>query len=357
VSITSQLASAQFYALNSYSGITNVGSSVISGGNIGAFPTSSITGFPPGVVLAPFGIDNADSLQARLDALSAYNTFAAQSFPNSIANAGNLSVSGNGSTASTYLPGNYVAAVSSLDIPTSITLDAQGNSAAVFIFKTNGASTIKLESGASVLLVNGAQAANVVWLVGSSFTSIYDGLNSVMVGNILAQASITLGGGILNGRALAGLNNSSGAITIAASEAITVPPSGAPGPGPIPPGVSPSVQCLLSRNLGSSVLTAWPQVTFDGGVSKFLDLIQIVDEGGITVLNLSYNGTVNYPAVNPTPGTRIGVYYTKLNGSATLAAVVADTWKNWDQEDIIQVINVGGNISYFWNWLGIAYGS
>ena len=44
-----------------------------------------------------------------------------------------------------------------------------------------------------------------------------------MNGNILANTSITLGGGTLNGRALAGIVTSSGAVTIAAAEVITVP--------------------------------------------------------------------------------------------------------------------------------------
>src|SRR5208283_1838526 len=128
----------------------------------------------------------------------------------------NLSVLGNGANASTYNAGNYSAGTS-MDIPTSITLDAQGNPNAVFVFKAG--STITLESGASILLVNGAQAANVVWIVGSSFTSV---ATSTMVGNILANTSITLGGGILTGRALA-VGGGNGAVTISAATAITVP--------------------------------------------------------------------------------------------------------------------------------------
>jgi hypothetical protein len=105
-----------------------------------------------------------------------------------------------------------------MDIPTSITLDAQGNANAIFVFKST-ASTIKLESGASIILANGAQAANVFWVVGSSFTSVWNGIISNIVGTIMATASITLGGGTLAGRALA----STGAVTMAATEAITMP--------------------------------------------------------------------------------------------------------------------------------------
>src|SRR5208282_5787328 len=67
---------------------------------------------------------------------------------------------------------------------------------------------------------NGAQAANVVWVVGSSWTSITP---STTVGNILAVTSITLGGGTLQGRALA-----SAAITLAAAGTVVAAPPAAP---------------------------------------------------------------------------------------------------------------------------------
>jgi len=356
MSITSQLLTAANYAVLALSGITNSGLTVIAGGNIGSAPTQTETGFPPGLISPPGVIDNANATQARVDGLAAYNTFAALVFTSLGASSVNLSTSGNGSSASTYIPGNYSAGTS-MDIPTSITLDAQGNPNALFIFKAG--STVTLESGASVNLVNGANAANVVWLVGSSFTSIFAG-TSVMVGNILAQISITLGGGVLSGRALAGLGNSSGAVTISTAEAITVPVSGS---GFLPVGTATN-NCLLSRNLGASVLTAWPQNNGSGIAGQFLDLIQIVDEGGAVVLNLDFAGAVHYPAVAATNGTRIGQFLTRfgLAGSGlpitTLAQVMADTWTdNPAQQDIIQVINVGGNISYRWNYLGVASGS
>jgi hypothetical protein len=54
-----------------------------------------------------------------------------------------------------------------------------------------------------------------------------------MNGNILANTSITLGGGVLNGRALAGIVTTSGAITIATAMQVNNPGSGA---NPNPPG-------------------------------------------------------------------------------------------------------------------------
>jgi hypothetical protein len=222
----SVLASAANFAILAQAAITGSAGagSVVSGGNIGIYPNdaSSVTNFPPSVLTAPgvFDYANATAEQALLDALTAYNYYG--SLTPTLSGLSDLSTGGNGATESTYNAGVYASApASSLDIPTSITLDAQGNPNAVFVFIAG--STITLESGASVLLVNGASAANVYWVVGSSFTSIWNESSSTMVGTILANTSITLGGGVLNGRALAGVVAPSGAVTIATTETVTSP--------------------------------------------------------------------------------------------------------------------------------------
>jgi hypothetical protein len=206
-----QLGVAATYAILAWSGITNTGNTVITGGNIGSSPTASITGFPPGVVLPPGTIDNTNAAAAHTAAAAAYAHYAGLAF--TALSSDDMSTSGIAGGA-TYNAGNYSGGA--LDIPTTITLDAQGNSNAVFIFKA--ASTLTLHSGQAVLLINGAQAKNVIWVVGSSFTSV---ATSTMVGTILAQISITLGGGTFTGVALAGLGGSSGAVTIAAAEIIS----------------------------------------------------------------------------------------------------------------------------------------
>jgi hypothetical protein len=219
------LGVAGAYAILAQSGITNSGLTVVKGGNIGSAPTATITGFPPGVVVAPNIIDNADAAAAETAAIAAYATYNALSFT-SLGSAVNMSTNtGGGGGAGVYRAGNY-SSTSSLDIPATvnadgnpgITLDAQGNPAALFVFKST-ASTVTLETGASVTLINGAQADNVIWLVGSSLTTVAP---SNMVGTILAQASITLGGGTFVGHAFAGLQNSgAGAVSISTATAIT----------------------------------------------------------------------------------------------------------------------------------------
>jgi hypothetical protein len=199
-------------------GSTGAGS-VVSGGNIGIAPNNatSVTNFPPSVLVAPgvFHYADATATQAQVDLATAIVYF--QGLTPTLSGLSNLSTGGNGTNNHTYTAGNYFSApASSLDIPTSITLDAQGNPNAVFVFVAG--STITLESGASVLLINGAQAQNVYWVNGSSFTSV-DGGVSAMVGTIMAHTSITLGGGTLAGRALANI----GAVTLSTTEVITAP--------------------------------------------------------------------------------------------------------------------------------------
>src|SRR5205807_2016485 len=89
---------------------------------------------------------------------------------------------------------------SSLEISSGdLTLDAQGDANAVFIFQM--ASTLTTTSARQVILSGGAKAANVFWQVGSSATL---GTGSVFKGNILALASITVTtGATVEGRLLA----------------------------------------------------------------------------------------------------------------------------------------------------------
>ena len=74
--------------------------------------------------------------------------------------------------------------------------------------------------------MNGANAANVYWVNGSTFTSV-DGGTSNMVGSVLAHTSVTLGGGTLRGRALA----NTGAVTLSTTETITSPSGSSSGVG------------------------------------------------------------------------------------------------------------------------------
>lgn len=81
----------------------------------------------------------------------------------------------------------------------TLTLDGEGNEDAVFIF--NMTTTLTTFANSNVELVNGAQACNVFWRVGSSATL---GTGTDFVGTIMADQSITdNGGSTVEGRLLA----------------------------------------------------------------------------------------------------------------------------------------------------------
>ena len=89
---------------------------------------------------------------------------------------------------------------SSASLSGILTLDAQGNPNARFDFQIG--TTLITGNGSAIQLVNGAQADNVYFQVGTSATL---GTNTAFDGNILADQSVTLttGASMLNGRALA----------------------------------------------------------------------------------------------------------------------------------------------------------
>jgi hypothetical protein len=117
---------------------------------------------------------------------------------------GGTSVSGD-LVGRTLTKGVYKSS-SSLAVSGDVTLDAQGDPSAVFIFQIG--STLTTGSGSHIVLANSASACNVFWQVGSSATL---GTDSYFKGNILALTSITITTGVnLEGRALA----RNGAVTL-----------------------------------------------------------------------------------------------------------------------------------------------
>jgi type VI secretion system secreted protein VgrG len=105
----------------------------------------------------------------------------------------------------TLTPGVYCFSTSA-QLTGTLTLDAQGNSSAVFIFKIG--STLTTASASSVLLINSASSCGVFWQVGSSATL---GTGTALAGTIVALTSITLNtGSSVSGRTLA----RNGAVTL-----------------------------------------------------------------------------------------------------------------------------------------------
>ena len=190
------LGSCSNFAILAYSTITSTGSGSIHG-DVGLSPTGSVV---LGTTQINGTLHNGDAIaaQAQTDLTAAYNDAAGRSADRiTLTDAENIG-------GRTNVPGLYRSA-SSLFITGDLTLDAGGDTNAVWIFQM-GATLITAAGGAGdphsrVILAGGAQAQNVFWQVGSSATL---GTYSVFKGTIMAQASITMDtGSTIDGRALA----------------------------------------------------------------------------------------------------------------------------------------------------------
>jgi hypothetical protein len=201
------LGSAGTFAVLAGSAVTSGSFTVINNGDVGVSPGTAVDGFPPGAINNGT-IHSADTaaVQAKLDLTSAYNDAAGRTL-GAVTVAGNLG-------GQTLIPGLYKS-TSSLEISSGdLTLDAQGDANAVFIFQI--ASTLTTTSDRKIFLTGNAKAANVFWQVGTSATL---GTISVFKGTIMADQSVTLTtGASLEGRALARI----GAVTLDAST-VTIP--------------------------------------------------------------------------------------------------------------------------------------
>ena len=218
------LGAAGIYAVFAASTITNTGSTTI-GDFIGLAPGTSITGFPPGISLGQ-DINNGNTTQAKLDIQALYTALAAL-LPTS-------DLTGEDLGGRTLTPGVYSFSASGA-LTGSVTLDGQGDANAVFVLQF--ASALTTATGASVVLVNGAQACNVYWQVGSSATL---GAGTAFAGIVVAQASITadagsslVGGGLYALTAAVTLD--SNVVDLRGACGVVV---GAPPPPPPPPGYS-----------------------------------------------------------------------------------------------------------------------
>jgi hypothetical protein len=205
--VAPSLASAGNFVVLAGSTVTNTGASALTG-DLGVSPGTAVTGFPPGTHSGSVHAGDATSATAMADLTLAYDDAAGRTLA-PVTVAGNLG-------GLTLPPGLYKS-TSSLAISSGdLTLDAQGDANAVFIFQM--ASTLTTTSGRAVILAGGAKSTNVYWQVGSSATL---GTTSVFKGTIMANQSITLNtGAALNGRALARI----GAVALGANAMVLPTP-------------------------------------------------------------------------------------------------------------------------------------
>jgi len=201
------LGSAGVFVVLAGSTVTNTGATALTG-DVGVSPGTAVTGFPPGTYTGALHAGDATAATAKTALTTAYNDAAGRTL-------GPVTVAGN--LGGLTLPPGLYKSTSSLAISSGdLTLDAQGNANAVFIFQM--ASTLTTTPGRAVILAGGAKASNIFWQVGTSATL---GTTTVFKGTIMADQSITLDtGASLNGRALTRI----GAVTLAASAVVLPTP-------------------------------------------------------------------------------------------------------------------------------------
>ena len=199
------LGTASTYGVLAGSTVTCVTGGTINA-DVGVSPGSTTTGFPPCTITGTRHLADAPAAKAQNDLTTAYNALAGLACGTTVTPA---DLGGK-----TLAPGVYCAATS-LAVTGAVTLDGQGDANALFVFQMG--STLTTGTTANVALINGAQAKNVYWQVGSSATL---GTGTTFRGTIVALTSITLNdNATMLGRALA----RNGAVSLGTNNTITLP--------------------------------------------------------------------------------------------------------------------------------------
>ncbi len=254
------------YVLFSSNGaVTNSGVSQITG-NVGT-NNGSITGF--GNVNGVMHDGDGSSAQCESDLLIAYNQLNGTVPTFFISN-----LLGNGQT---LIPGVYsISSATTLDL--DLTLDAQNNSSAVFIFQIQG--SFSTNAASQIKLINGAEACNVFWKI-EGLVSMASGTD--MKGTIIANnAAINMGSGCnLEGIAL----STTGAVTIGGITASTPIGCGSTiNTGPAAPALGATACYALFSSSGAVSNSGITNVTGDIGSNS----------GSATGFNpLNVNGTIH----------------------------------------------------------------
>ena len=267
---------ADFMLFTGVGAVANTGVSTITG-NVGS-NAGAIAGFGAPSVLNGV-IENSNAVTAQAYADLEVACLQLQGLTTTIADHSGVFGSAEGET---IYPGVYAIA-SAVAITGTLTLDAQGDPDAIFIFKITGA--LNSVAGATVLLANDASSANVFWI---AVGAVGLGANTTMIGTAIAYpGAVSLGaGGSISGRLYATV----GAIATDSFEA-TIP-----------------VAIIADTTI--------PVITLAGDASVSAELgTSYTDAGATAVDNIDGDITENITIVNPVDINTAGTYTLTYNVS------------------------------------------
>ena len=196
----SVLNGADAFGVLGASTVTNVPAlGTVINGNLGLWPGTSITGFPPGIVNGTIHNHDAVAMTAQADALTGYNFLAGLSATQTL--------TGQDLGGHTLDSGQVYFYATSAQLTGQVTLNFQGLNNAMIVVQIG--STLTTAPGSSVLVIHPGLNDQMYWQVGSSATL---DTTTAFYGSVIADASVTLNhGATINcGRAIA-LN---GAVTM-----------------------------------------------------------------------------------------------------------------------------------------------
>ncbi|MDQ1355766.1 MAG: hypothetical protein QOG44_139 [Acidimicrobiaceae bacterium] len=258
--------------------VTNTGPTNLSG-DLGVSPGTAFTGFPPGIIGGATNAGDATAGKAQADLTIAYDDAAGRTPTASMA--GDL-------VGQTLTTGVYKS-TSSIALSGTLTLDGQGDPNAVFIFQV--VSTLVTASSSKVSMINGADACNVYWQIGSSATL---GTTSSFVGTIMALTDITVTTDtVVAGRALA----RNGSVTLDSNTFL-----------------SPACTATTTTTAGGATTTAGDTTTTSGGATTTLGATTTT-AGGATTTTAAGAGTTTTTTGGTT--TTIGATTTTALGATT----------------------------------------
>ncbi len=203
------LGSAVSFSVLAGTGVVSTGATTMSG-DLGVSPSAVVTGFPPGTYAGQLHAGDPTAATAQADLLAALDEASSRAPHTEIV----------GDLGGQVFHAGVHHQTAALAVTGTVTLDGEGDPGAVFIFL--GDAALDTAAASNVSLVNGAQPANVFWVVAGA---IGTGANSSMSGSLLARGAITLGEGTaLTGRAL-----SRGTVTVAGGTLTGVTPAPSAG--------------------------------------------------------------------------------------------------------------------------------